>query len=78
MRTLLASAAAIALIAAAAPVSAQTYQTMSPTWMMDDGSSSDYPIHNPGDWSASGLNSQYMNGVYTAPGMGLPAYPGQR
>jgi hypothetical protein len=84
MKTLLATAAAIALIAAPAPVSAQMYQTtpqlmsMTPTWMMDDGSSSDHPIHNPDDFSASQLNSQYINGIYTAPGTGLPAYPYQR
>ena len=73
MRTLLASAAAIALIAAAAPVSAQTYQTMSPTWMMDDGSSSDFPIHNPGDISGDRLNAQYLGGIDVAPPNGFPA-----
>ena len=84
MKTLLASAAAIALLAAAGPVSAQMYQTaprtmsMSPTWMTDDGSSSDYPIHNPGDISGERLNRDYSGGIYTAQGMGFPAYPGQR
>ena len=85
MKTLLAATAAVALIAAAAgPVSAQMYQTvpqtmsMSPTWMMDDGSSSDYPIHNPGDISGERLNREYSGGIYTAPGTGFPAYPGQR
>lgn len=84
MKTLLATAAAIALIAAAAPVSAQMYQTasqplsMTPGWMMDDGSSSDYPIHNPGDISGERLNQEYSGGIYTAPGLGFPAYPGQR
>jgi hypothetical protein len=48
-----------------------------PTWMMDDGSSSDHPIHNPGDRSGDALNSQYQGGLTTAPGTGLPAYPGQ-
>jgi len=48
-----------------------------PTWMMDDGSSSDYPIHNPGDRSGNALNSQYQGGLTTAPGTGLPADPGQ-
>jgi hypothetical protein len=86
MKTLLASAAAIALIAAAGPVSVQVYQyqtapqtmSMTPSWMMDDGSSSDYPIHNPGDISGERLNRDYSGGIYTAPGMGFPAYPGQR
>jgi hypothetical protein len=87
MKTLLASAAAITLIAAAGPVSAQMYyqyqtapQTvyMTPSWMMDDGSSSDHPIHMPGDISGERLNREYSGGIYTAPGMGFPAYPGQR
>ncbi|HWB49997.1 MAG TPA: hypothetical protein VG651_12875 [Stellaceae bacterium] len=85
MKTLLVGVAAIALIAAAAPVSAQMYQTtappamsMNPTWMTDDGSSSDYPVHNPGDISGERLNRNYSGGIYTAPGMGFPAYPGQQ
>ena len=49
-----------------------------PSWMRDDGSSSDYPIHNAGDRSGDALNSQYSGGLTTAPGTGLPAYPGQR
>jgi hypothetical protein len=48
-----------------------------PTWMMDDGSSSDHPIHNLGDRSGDALNAQYQGGLTTAPGTGLPAYPGQ-
>ena len=48
-----------------------------PTWMTDDGSSSDYPIHNPGDRSGNALNSQYNGGLTVPPGQGLPAYPGQ-
>ena len=84
MKTLLVTAAAIALITTAGPVSAQMYQTapqtmtMTPSWMMDDGSSSDYPIHMPGDISGERLNREYSGGIYTAPGMGLPAYPYQR
>lgn len=48
-----------------------------PSWMQDDGSSSDYPIHNPGDISGQRLNSEYSGGLTTAPGNGLPAEPGQ-
>jgi hypothetical protein len=97
MKTLLATAAAVSLLALAGPVSAQmvqpvmqpgpgyqTYQTApmqmqpttiatTPTWMQDDGSSSDYPIHMPGDISGSRLNSQYINGINVPPGTGLPA-----
>ena len=85
MKTLL--TAAIVLIAAAGPVSAQMYQMyqtapqtmyVTPSWMMDDGSSSDHPIHMPGDISGERLNREYSNGIYTAPGTGLPAYPGLR
>lgn len=78
MKTLLAATAAIALIAAAAPVSAQMYRTTAMPWMMDDGSSSDYPIHNPGDISGDRLNAQYLGGLTVPPGQGFPAYPGQR
>jgi hypothetical protein len=49
-----------------------------PSWMQDDGSSSDYPIHNPGDRSGNPLNSQYQGGIPAAPGHGFPAYPGQQ
>jgi hypothetical protein len=98
MKTLLAATAAIALFAAAGPVSAQMYQppptmqgpvqpmqqptytsgTMgAPSWMQDDGSSSDHPIHNPGDHSGDPLNSQYQGGIPAAPGHGFPAYPGE-
>ena len=48
-----------------------------PSWMIDDGSSSDHPIHNPGDISGEWLNREYSGGLYTAPGTGFPAYPGQ-
>ena len=48
-----------------------------PSWMRDDGSSSDYPVHNPGDHSGDLLNSQYQGGIPTAPGHGFPAYPDQ-
>jgi hypothetical protein len=123
MKTLLTAAAAIALVAAAGPVSAQMYpyqpmnppppmQTMQPpsyipapqsysqpaypqpaysqpgytqpsyisgqpSWMQDDGSSSDHPIQNAGDHSASRLNTEYQNGLTVPAGAGLPAQPGQ-
>jgi len=86
MKTLLAAVAAIALFAGAGPVSAQMMQPMNPapmqqpiymsatrSWMQDDGSSSDYPIHNPGDWSGERMNSRYQGGLTTAPGTGFPA-----
>jgi hypothetical protein len=44
-----------------------------PSWMQDDGSSSDYPIHNPGDVSGQWLNSRYQGGLTVPPGAGLPA-----
>jgi hypothetical protein len=47
-----------------------------PSWMRDDGSSSDYPIHNAGDHSGDALNAQYQGGIPAAPGHGFPAYPG--
>jgi hypothetical protein len=120
MKTLLAATAAIGLLAAAGPVSAQMYsyppmnpppmQTLQPptytpppaayieqpaypqqpptytqqsyvsgsaSWMQDDGSSSDHPIHNPGDYSGSRLNAQYQGGLTVPAGQGLPAMPGQ-
>lgn len=74
------------------PMPMQTYQPVqpmqqptytsgamgTPSWMMDDGSSSDHPIHNPGDRSGNALNSQYSGGLTVPPGQGLPGYPGQR
>jgi hypothetical protein len=62
------------------PMQQPTYTSgamVTPSWMQDDGSSSDYPIHNPGDWSGDPLNSQYQGGIPTAPGHGFPAYPGE-
>ena len=80
MKTLLA-ATAIALLAGAGAASAQSYETTTlmgtPSWMMDDGSSSDFPVHNPGDISGDRLNAQYRGGLTVPPGEGLPAYPGQ-
>jgi hypothetical protein len=49
------------------------YYVAAPSWMQDDGSSSDYPIHNPGDRSGDRLNAQYQGGLITAPGTGFPA-----
>jgi hypothetical protein len=46
-----------------------------PSWMQDDGSSSDHPVHMPGDQSGDGLNAQYQGGIPTTPGHGFPAYP---
>lgn len=82
MKTLLAATAAIALLVGVGAASAQSYPmtttTMgAPTWMTDDGSSSDYPIHNPGDISGERLNTQYGGGLTVPPGQGLPGYPGQ-
>jgi hypothetical protein len=59
------------------PMEQPTYTSGTPSWMQDDGSSSDYPIHNPGDRSGDPLNAQYQGGIPTAPGHGFPAYPGQ-
>ena len=44
-----------------------------PSWMQDDGSSSDHPIHNAGDFSADQLNAQYSGGLIVPPGAGFPA-----
>jgi hypothetical protein len=86
MKTLLAAAAAIALVAGAGPASAQmvpptnpapmqqpSYVSGTPSWMQDDGSSSDHPIHNPGDVSGDRMNSRYQGGLMTPPGTGFPA-----
>ena len=100
MKTLLAAAATVALLAGAGAggASAQMYQPLTPpppatyspmqpawqmrqptnisgtpSWMQDDGSSSDHPIHNPGDFSADWLNSHYSGGLMSPPGTGFPA-----
>jgi hypothetical protein len=78
------SAAAIAAIigfagaasAQSSPVFAQGNQLQSaatPPWMQDDGSSSDHPIHMPGDVSGDALNSQYRDAIPAAPPNGFPA-----
>jgi hypothetical protein len=38
-------------------------------WTQNDGSSSDHPIHNPGDISGNRLNREYENGIPVPPGM---------
>jgi hypothetical protein len=86
MKTLLAAAASIAILAGAGPVLAQMTQPMSPApfqhpayvsdvpaWMQDDGSSSDHPIHNHDDRSGQRLNSEYRDGITVPPPNGLPA-----
>jgi hypothetical protein len=59
------------------PTQQSAYVSGTPSWMQDDGSSSDHPIHNPGDVSGARLNAQYQGGITTAPGTGFPAVPGQ-
>jgi hypothetical protein len=87
MKSLLTALAGIALLALAAPVSAQpypasappmqpqtpVYRTAAPNWMQDDRSSSDHPIHMPSDFGADNLNAQYRNGISVPPGQGFPA-----
>jgi hypothetical protein len=80
MKTLFAALAGTALLALAAPASAQMQrlqpmssapmqqtpfqQAAAPSWMQDDGSSSDYPVHMPGDFGAADeLNRLYGNGI---------------
>jgi hypothetical protein len=89
MKPLLAATAIAAVFALAGPVSAQMYQQRmnpapmqqptytsgTPSWMQDDGSSSDHPIHNPGDVSGDRLNAQYQGGIPTTDGSGFPALP---
>jgi len=83
MKPLFATLAGTALLALATPVSAQTLPgsdssnqlssvDLSP-WMHDDGSSSDHPIHMPGDVSGERLNSQYRDGIGVPPPNGFPA-----
>jgi len=96
MKAIISALAGTALLALAAPVSAQTLQppmnpapmqvappgyapvsqmqaTGLPSWMQDDGSSSDYPVHMPGDVSGERLNSQYRDGIDVPPPNGFPA-----
>jgi hypothetical protein len=60
------------------PMQQPTYTSGTPSWMQDDGSSSDHPIHNPGDISGARLNSQYQGGLTVPPGQGFPAMGDQR
>jgi hypothetical protein len=91
MKSLFAALAGTALLALAAPASAQMQrlqpmnptpmpqtpyqQTATPSWMQDDGSSSDYPVHMPGDFGAADeLNRQYRDGIPQGPApMTMPA-----
>jgi hypothetical protein len=54
----------------------QPLYTSGPSWMQDDGSSSDYPIHLKGDRSGDEMNAPMVNGIPVPPGRGLPAQPG--
>jgi hypothetical protein len=58
------------------PMTQPSYISGTPSWMQDDGSSSDHPVHMPGDHSGDQLNMLYQNGISVPPGMGLPAGPG--
>src|SRR5580704_13589528 len=97
MKSLFAALAGTALLALAAPASAQMQrlqpmnpppmqqtpfqQTALPSWMQDDGSSSDYPVHMPGDFGAADeLNRLYGNGIPQGPAPTTmpPAYYGPR
>ena len=49
------------------------YQVAAPAWQMDDGSSSDFPVHMPGDVSGDQLNAQYRDGIDVPPPNGFPA-----
>jgi hypothetical protein len=60
------------------PMQRPTTISGTPSWMRDDGSSSDHPIHNPGDISGARLNSQYQGGLTVPPGQGFPAMGDQR
>jgi len=89
MKWLFAALAGTALLALAGPVQAQMtyapvgtvlppppapyYQTAVPTWQMDDGSSSDFPVPMPGDISGDQLNAQYRDGIDVPPPNGFPA-----
>lgn len=83
MKLLTAALAGTALLALAAPVSAQAappsgqasqlVAAAMPPWMQDDGSSSNYPIPMPGDISGDRLNAQYRGGIPVPPGRGFPA-----
>lgn len=72
MKSIAIAIATAALVsAAAASASAQGYvsgpaaSSALPPWdaMQNDGSSSDYPTHMPGDFSADRLNHAYRHGL---------------
>ena len=56
-----------------APMQQPSYVSGTPSWMQDDGSSSDHPIHNPGDVSGDRMNSRYQGGLMIPLGTGFPA-----
>jgi hypothetical protein len=57
-----------------APVQHPVYMS-GPSWMQDDGSSSDYPVPMKGDRSGDEMNMRVLNGIPVPPGHGLPAEP---
>jgi opacity protein-like surface antigen len=79
MRSLSIAVAAAALVSAAAvSASAQGYPPgppvyAAPSWMQDDGSSSDHPTHMPSDFSGDALNHAYRHGL-TVPSDAPPGY----
>ena len=77
MKLLLSAAAIAAVVALAGPASAQTqppmYPQPVPSWMQDNGGTTDHPIHMPGDNSANALNRQYLGGISVPPPNGFPA-----
>lgn len=83
MKSFFTALAGTALLALATPVSAQPrppsgqasqlVAAAMPPWTQDDGSSSDYPLHMPGDVSGERLNTQYRDGIPVSPPNGFPA-----
>jgi hypothetical protein len=83
MKPIVSALAGAALLAIAVPVLAQPappyapanqfQPTALPSWMQDDGSSSDYPTPMPSDRSGNPLNAQYRYGIPVPPGEGFPA-----
>jgi len=83
MKPVVSALAGAALLALAAPAFAQPAPSYAPvnqllpaalpSWMQDDGSSSDHPTPMPGDRSGNRLNAQYRYGIPVPPGEGFPA-----
>jgi hypothetical protein len=89
MKYLAPGVAAAALLALVAAAAAQTYTPMGPqmmspptpylpTYMIDDGSSSDFPTHTPSDYGADRLNRQINQMNEGARMMAVPYPPGAR